>query len=996
MVIFRVQIICLLLSVANYQRSQANPTTNLWKLSEWPDLKGKDAFQSLDEKNGKDAVHHWQCQPGSDYIQQQISLTRKLLSDGEKVMHKQQDLLNEETILVVGKAGSGKTSLVQFLTENPKLQSKPVRAETGEFIIEDGEKIGTSVTESFTLYPELVSYNGSFTFCDSPGFHDSRSSAHEVVSMNIMKTTTNRFKNLRILLLENYSSLQYGLYKDNFVNTLRHLVDLLVDIDKYKDHIVLVATKIPLTYVIKDEGDSNVQTVTEEMHIGSIVEYLNHTETSIAEKVAQETSLPEKEFYQKVIKILQSLQARDENGKASRINVFRRPYKSGSLENMPLMKNNKESLMKTIMNLDVVEVGKSDFDFTLSDKAQLYLECLLKLMSDNYQNKINEMSFKVNEFVNIKTQNYRSFHQVLSDLESLYGALKHLSVNLDETKNYNEFFEKVNSFSSDQKIFPQINYNEQMHVVKKYEEMLLKFLDTNVVFAPASWTLPIRQVIKSTEDELQWYRSLNKFINGLASFKVQKNKTEIFSKIFLESSISTNELMSLFGDITGNTNLKQFIDAQGDNRKRIELESITKTLLKQSNITCDANGRLVVKGFQICISEVNLEDLAREHCDNVTVKEVALLAVDTVFLDEDTVDSLREVNMFIAAPKWEVVGERRRIVLTGKPGPDVPQDTPYADNGKDGRPGLPGGNGRSFFGIGLQFANGKSLRIESNGGRGGSGAQGAKGDRGSDGRDASEKMSLGTYSHIYRMDKGFKTSRLANLFLAVQEGKYEEKRCDIAHGNIYAEVGVVIEDGDCGERGAAGGLGGGGGLGGLAGDQQLIELGAPSEIEMQRQTGDTGANGMMGETGDRGTDGIGMICIQVQRERYDDASFWSCGLTYATSPVCKTCMDDATQLDRLGPKYTTGIEQPAPKKSPDFGYYLLDYSVLLETHSDHTIFKETITAFQTAFKRTFSYNLNDLGSLFFKARFQNTFSYGLNDLGLLFFKGDVKKPSQSI
>ncbi|XP_039294352.1 uncharacterized protein LOC111055836 [Nilaparvata lugens] len=391
-----VQSIFLLLLLGS-QRSSAIPAANSVKTL-------PEELDELGIKNGigdKGSRQHLDCQAESGFIQEQIPLMTKTLADGKLVALKQNDLsAADETILVLGKAGAGKTSLIQFLTENPKLQSKKVRWKTSEYIIEDGEKIGTSETESFTLYPELVSYNATINFCDSPGFHDSRSSVHEIVSMDVMRSVTSKFKNVKILLIEEYGSLQYSKSKVNFMDTLRDLSDFLVDIDRYKDHIVLIASKLPFRFRMPDEGDdgSAPELITEEMHIERIMDYLNHTEISIVRKLNQKIGKSERDFYQKVIKLLQSLQTRDKNGKAARISVFRRPHKSGSLMSMPLLNQNKESLTKTIINLNAVQVQKNDFHFTLSNGAKVHLKCLLKLTIDNFIHEINELFLKLNEF----------------------------------------------------------------------------------------------------------------------------------------------------------------------------------------------------------------------------------------------------------------------------------------------------------------------------------------------------------------------------------------------------------------------------------------------------------------------------------------------------------------------------------------------------------------------------------------------------------------------
>ncbi|XP_022191100.2 uncharacterized protein LOC111049362 [Nilaparvata lugens] len=986
MLIFQTYIIAFLF-IVGIHRLLANPSSKDSPLEITSTEKARKHNESptIDETDEK---HNWDCQAESDYIQKQIALTSTLLKDGEKALQAQNDLSADETVLVLGKAGSGKTSLVQFLTENPKLQSKKVRADTGEYILEDGEKIGTSATESFTLYPEFVNYNSTINFCDSPGFHDSRSSAHEIVSMDVMKSTVSHFKKVKILLLEKYSSLQYGVSKDSFIKTLHHLNDVLVDIDRYKNHIVLIATKIPFVYKMADDGDSAIpELITEEMHIESIMEYLNHTESSIAEKLNQDIGKGQEKFYQKIIKLLQSLQSRDENGKATRINVFRRPYKSGPLINMSLLEKNRKSLTKTIIeDLEFVEVKQNDFDFTLSNEAKMYLECLLKLTSDTYKSKINELSYKLNEFLDGKVQNYKSFYQVLSELESLYDALEQLSENLDETRNYNELFEKIYGFITDQRIPLPINYNERIHVLEKYDRMLSKFVNTSAVFIPSSWTHPIRQVIKVTKDELHWYRNLNKFIEGLSSYNIQKNKSEVYSTVFHEGVTSTNGLMALFMDTTGSTDFKQFIEALSNTRKQSEVETISKTLLSKNIVTCDVHGKLTVKGFHVILSEINSDILMRSYCTNMTVKEIALLAVDTVFLDEDTIDSLRGVNMFVAAPRWQVIGQRR-IVLSGQPGSAIDDNLLdfkywlYRESGFVGRPGLPGSNGGSFFGIGLTFFNGKKLYIELNGGTGGPGSNGGKGYQGFDGRSAETLLRSNGYDigdSIHKFDSGVITENLED---SLNEGSNDSNfTLSVCSTDSYSEdfntrteMQVVLKDGECGQEGLPGGLGGHAGIGGYPGDKHLFELGDSSEIEIRNETGSMGTHGSKGKDGDRGEDGIGMICVQIEafKENYEYElfekldSFWKCESINSTSPTCNTCPKRDQTVGNQS-YIQEGIQQPAPKKSADFTRYLLDYRMLLEVHSKNTLFNKVIGDFKEATEKKFSYGLNEMGLKFFK------------------------------
>ncbi|XP_022184949.2 uncharacterized protein LOC111044178 [Nilaparvata lugens] len=929
----------------------ADSATNIHLESQPPE--GPDDY----EKEEKSTNRHLDCQPDSQFIQEQISLTTKLLQDGEKFIQKQHNLTADETVLILGKAGSGKTSLVQFLIENDKLHSKVVNPSTGEYIFEDGEKIGTSATESFTLYPELVNFHSGVNLktdvnlCDSPGFHDSRSSVHEIVSMNVMKSITNKFKKAKILIVENHASLQYGVTKDSFIKTLRYVNDFVVDIDKYRDHLMIVASKVPLTYKITDDIDVVGGLVTDDMLIESIVNYMNQTEQSLIDRLKFKKSKTDEEFYRKVIRVLKSLQSRDENGKATRINVFRRPYSTGTPKSMKLLMKNRESLLETLSNLDSVEVKPHDFDYTLSNAAKMYLECILELTSDNYKNKINELSFKVTDFVcNQKTQNFTSIEQILTDLKELHESMKNLSQSLEKTTNYNDFFELVDTFLTDHKIpLHYNNYNGRVHVLEKYEEMLFKFVDKSRFFTPTSWILPIRQVIANVKGELKWYQTLQKLIEGLSTYEVQKNKTEIRGTIYHENLISTNDLMTLFMSVTDSKDFELFMEARGNLRKSREMEMITNSLLQNSNVTCDAYGKLIVKGFVIRLSEINSEKLVRTFCNDIKLREVALLAVDTVYLDEQTADIFRGVNMFIAAPKWKVLGERK-IILTGVAGSENSERV-FVGNGKDGKPGLPGGNGGNFFGIGRQFSNGGSLKIETNGGTGGRGADGDKGDRGEDGKDGVLKIiealdSSTTLTLQHEVRFGYESNELTRDILIDNHGHstsialYKDfNRCEKIDFPFFKShqcmrVLTVFKtyryEGDCGKTGGPGGLGGEPGIGGHPGQHKLVELGGNSGIIFETLEGSPGLPGNRGAIGDRGSNGIAITCYNIigvtTIPSPSSTSYWKC---FNSDDSLVKCEDSAFNSTIVYSK--TGIKQPDPQSHIDFGYYLYHSALLLNT-----------------------------------------------------------------
>lgn len=132
--------------------------------------------------------------------------------------------------------------------------------------------------------------------------------------------------------------------------------------------------------------------------------------------------------------------------------------------------------------------------------------------------------------------------------------------------------------------------------------------------------------------------------------------------------------------------------------------------------------KLVVKGNDIKISDVL----------NVTCiknsKFVEIFALNKLIFDADINKTGQNAEMSIIAPTWEIIDERK-IILDGKKGKS--HSSIKASDGigsfRHGKPGLPGGSGGCFFGIGNDFINGANLKIHINGGLGGPGQNGAKG-----------------------------------------------------------------------------------------------------------------------------------------------------------------------------------------------------------------------------------------------------------------------------
>ncbi|XP_075232220.1 uncharacterized protein LOC142330660 [Lycorma delicatula] len=353
----------------------------------------------------------WEC--SNDETEKLLSLmtTNEMIRKGEKEINKYNNK-TESTILVLGNAGSGKTTFVQFMAgDNSKLISKESAKDSGRYLIEDGKKIGSSVSKSFTLYPEqVISDFNATSFTDTPGFIDTRSPKHELVAAHVMKMYLKNIKNIKIVILVTYNSVEQGVYKNDFVDLLRNINAFIRNIDKYKDSIALIATKVPNMYKI---NKNNVTLVSDKTVIEGIAEYLTKLKISLNEKLLNSDENKEKIFLENSIKLIDAFQETDANGNFKRINIFRRPSEAGILSEIPLIQQAKETLRETVVNnIKYSELSENDVGYALSDSARNYLYCLLWYINDIVINISSYTYMLMENHYELQMANYTDVYQL--------------------------------------------------------------------------------------------------------------------------------------------------------------------------------------------------------------------------------------------------------------------------------------------------------------------------------------------------------------------------------------------------------------------------------------------------------------------------------------------------------------------------------------------------------------------------------------------------------
>jgi len=131
----------------------------------------------------------------------EISKTFQLLKEGEEKIQISDQYKN--ITLVLGNTGAGKTTFMQWIAgDNDKLIAKEVTKGSGEYIIEDGNRIGSSTIKSKTVFPELVIHSETNTaFYDCPGFSDTRSTSKDIATTYFIKKLTDHAEQIKMVFV---------------------------------------------------------------------------------------------------------------------------------------------------------------------------------------------------------------------------------------------------------------------------------------------------------------------------------------------------------------------------------------------------------------------------------------------------------------------------------------------------------------------------------------------------------------------------------------------------------------------------------------------------------------------------------------------------------------------------------------------------------------------------------------------------------------------------
>lgn len=333
-------------------------------------------------------------------VQDTIKSILQHFEEGDKIVEYPTST-HPNVVLVLGNSGVGKSTLVHYtIGDNSQLISTeiidPETGEpTGDYSIKDTkQKIGNSAIYSHTKIPELMFDTKTNTsFYDCPGFEDNRNAKYDIAGTYFTKKILDRAKKIKFVFVVNYASVIVNSDKQNFLSVAKHATDIVKNVDKFKNAISLIATKV------NDEKS-------DQMVLRTIATYLSTAKRELLKKLSDDgnnernDTIPNLIQEKNIIKFIDGLLVRDGNKSYTKIGFIRQPKQPGPLSDIEAMQKHKLSLLKLLHETTefVANDDPADFSYTISADSLNYVNKLMREIDQQISNNINGIAAVVKQY----------------------------------------------------------------------------------------------------------------------------------------------------------------------------------------------------------------------------------------------------------------------------------------------------------------------------------------------------------------------------------------------------------------------------------------------------------------------------------------------------------------------------------------------------------------------------------------------------------------------
>lgn len=676
-----------------------------------------------------------------------------------------------------------------------------IKTAENEYIIDDASnKIGHGIS-SKTLVPEkFIDHETNTVYYDCPGFKDTRSSATDIAAMYFLKKTLDHARAVKIVLTVSHSSVKSAGDRTDFINLLRHIDELINDIDKYNSSISLVVTKVEKEFKYDDYGDFPHMLDDSQM-IDKVAGYLSKLKIFLGE---QKNST-------NIIRLVDVLLRKNGNSYEN-IGIFRRPSMGGKISKLRLIQEGRLRIKDVIRGTSYAETDFGDFGYTVSDKTKLDVVKWTRRFNEDFTGVIDSAAKLLENCFVSKSVEHESAQQYFTNEYALLRRKIEDVVNATVAEFSNIFLDYARRYTKD----------AILETIRRKSDHVAFFQlvsDEDLDLRPSMWIEPLYRLSNRLGGLKDWYDFLVDVVKKLSTYNFAKGVRKILEhpdidvnniiKRFLEEKLIEKEIFDKVRNVD-----------KPEASEKYFMRLLASVLRNRTTITCSKE-KLIVEGNYVFMSDV-------PNCSSSTVE---IFCYNTLFFDSNFSRIGDSVKMFVIAPKW-VVWNKQIIDLSGTDGLDLPA----AKRGRDGMAGLAGTSGGSFFGIVSETINIHLLSMDVSGGNGGRGQDGG---RGYDSK----------YVNNFTLPRTISTTEVQDI-----EKWYPHLKMNIeSHKSgvylIYNYSEKIYKIEDFGESGKKGFMPGPGGYGGFSGDVDINFLTEIMHLTILERKGKRGVVGKCGPGG---------------------------------------------------------------------------------------------------------------------------------------------------
>ncbi|XP_065208851.1 uncharacterized protein LOC135837487 [Planococcus citri] len=773
-----------------------------------------------------------------DVKNQAVKEIFQLLNAGETKFCNLREL--DEATLILGNTGVGKTIFTQRIVGyEASLQSVEDGLDYTIIKTNNNEKNDKSFITSDTVFPEQFKDNSTgAVYYDLPGFLDTRGAANDITTTYFIKKIVDNVKRVRMLLLINHTSLTNTGTRDDFILLLLHVTKFVKNIDKYKDGIVLIATKVQYP----QKSDENV--------ISSIAAFIKKAKNDLQQKPNSNV------YYTNVIKLLDILLQQDGNT-YPKIAISRSPDQKGLLSEIPIVQENIKKLKNMLSKMKFIEKNNSDFGYIIPKKSLIDIDNIMDEIGRNAAASAREISKEVQKYLSAEEERFYDISKLYNLTSTRHDELQKLK---EKSNNHREIEKCVREVDNGAASMNITSVNQKKLITYGDYLSFLHEVSDHAINNEFKCADGLQDVLQFSYRSKKWYHFLNKLYERLSGYEIQSDTLNSPCSSFADhvlNHIESKKNSEFKIDLVALKKCYPNYESEFEDIKSIivdkpKLEALGKVLRMTLKInlscTCD-HDKLVIKGQYVKIGDV--PNIQKAHCIGKP-KFTEIFALNEIFINED-LDKTGAAQLSIVAPVWNIQGTRR-ITLDGESAKahysaTASDGTGLGDRGTDGSPGLPGGPAGNFFGLGDTFKSLQGLTISVRGGNGGPGQNGGDGLRGRDGADAQD------YVRISK-DVGDAIGNVVSLGLLIR-GTPKSDKYKILKWNDNGSDYEILVGGEHGQKGGDGGDGGAHGLGGNPGEIKFFSLASSdtNDVQKVRGVGSNGSDGVGGKGAAGGKDG---------------------------------------------------------------------------------------------------------------------------------------------